>query len=86
MRSDIKPGQTSEYLGFDLVMDDTLPEPCVLLADCGYDADNVRKTMGARNVMPIFPMRKTRKLRVAHTTCTTASSAASSNAGTHHAP
>lgn len=34
MRSDITPGQTSDYLGFDLVMDDSLPEPAVLLADC----------------------------------------------------
>jgi hypothetical protein len=33
MRSDITPGQTSDYLGFDLVMDDNLPEPAVLLAD-----------------------------------------------------
>lgn len=32
MRSDITPGQTSDYLGFDLVMDDNLPEPSVLLA------------------------------------------------------
>ena len=30
MRSDITPGQTSDYLGFDLVMDDNLPEPSVL--------------------------------------------------------
>ena len=37
MRSDITPGQTSDYLGFDLVMDDNLPEPSVLLADRGYD-------------------------------------------------
>ena len=28
MRSDITPGQTSDYLGFDLVMDDNLPVPC----------------------------------------------------------
>ena len=33
MRSDITPGQTSDYLGFDLVMDDNLSEPSVLLAD-----------------------------------------------------
>ena len=65
MRSDITPGQTSDYLGFDLVMDDNLPEPAVLLADRGYDSDNVRKTMEARNVVPIIPMRKSRKLRVA---------------------
>ena len=65
MRSDITPGQTSDYLGFDLVMDDNLPEPSVLLADRGYDSDNVRKTMEARNVVPVIPMRKLRKLRVA---------------------
>lgn len=65
MRSDITPGQTSDYLDFDLVMDDNLPEPCVLLADRGYDSDKVRKTMEARNVVPVIPMRKTRKLRVA---------------------
>lgn len=65
MRSDITPGQTSDYLGFDLVMDDTLPEPSVLLADRGYDSDKVRETMKARNVVPVIPMRQSRKLRIA---------------------
>ena len=65
MRSDITSGLTSDYLGFDLVMDANLPEPCVLLADRGYDSDKVRKTMQARNVVPVITMRKTRKLRVA---------------------
>src|SRR5690606_18196226 len=40
MRTEITPGQTSDYLGFDLVMVDNLPEPSVLLADRGYDADS----------------------------------------------
>jgi transposase len=62
---DITPGQTSDHLGFDLVMDDNLPEPCVLLADRGHDSDNVRKAMEARNVVPVIPMRKSHKLRVA---------------------
>ncbi len=65
MRSNITPGQTSDHLGFDLIMDNNLPEPCVLLADLGYDSDNVRKTMEARNVVPVIPMRKFRKPRVA---------------------
>ena len=64
MRTDITPGQTSDYLGFDLVMDDNLPEPRVLLADRGYDADRIRKTMSKRNIMTQIPMRKTRKMRV----------------------
>lgn len=65
MRSDITPVQTSAYLGFDLVMDDNLPEPSVLLADRGYDSGKVRETMEARNVVPVIPMRKSRKLRAA---------------------
>ena len=46
-------------------MADNLPEPSVLLADRGYGSNNVRKTMEARNVLPVIPMRKTRKLGVA---------------------
>jgi len=63
MRTDITPGQTSDYLGFDLVMDDNLPEPRVLLADRGYDADRIRKTMSERDILTQIPMRKTRKMR-----------------------
>ncbi len=65
MRSDITPGQTSDHLGFDLVMDSNLPEPRVLLADRGYDADRLRKTMEDSNVVPVIPMGKSRKLPVA---------------------
>jgi hypothetical protein len=65
MRSDITPGQTSDYLGFGLVMDASLPEPCVLLADRGNGSGNLRKTMAARNAVPVIPMRKPPKLRVA---------------------
>ena len=60
MRSDITPGQTSDYLGFDLVMDDNLPEPCVLLAEVvsrmwwklpnsGLRACNVGSSQAARS-------------------------------------
>ncbi|MDC0657792.1 IS5 family transposase [Leisingera sp. SS27] len=64
MRTEITPGQTSDYLGFDLVMADNLPEPKVLLADRGYDADRIRENMNVRNIQPQIPMRKTRKMRV----------------------
>ncbi len=64
MRTEITPGQTSDYLGFDLVMVDNLPEPNVLLADRGYDGDSIRAAMEARNVLPVIPMRKSRKKRV----------------------
>ena len=64
MRTEITPGQTSDYLGFDLVMADNLPEPSVLLADRGYDADSIRERMDARDVLTQIPMRKSRKMRV----------------------
>lgn len=46
-------------------MDDNLPKPSVLLADRGYDSDSVCKTMATRNVLPVIPMRMTRRMRVA---------------------
>ncbi len=64
MRTEITPGQTSDYLGFDLVMADNLPSPSVLLADRGYDADKIRDGMEGRNVLPVIPMRKSRKKRI----------------------
>ena len=60
MRTEITTGQTSDCLGFDLMMADNLPEPKVLLADRGYDADCIRKTMPERDILPPIPMRKMR--------------------------
>ena len=64
MRTEITPDQTSDYLGFDLVMHDNLPEPKVLLADRGYVADRIRKNMDKRDIITQIPMGKTRKMRV----------------------
>ncbi|MFY0311684.1 transposase [Leisingera sp. D0M16] len=64
MRTEITPGQTFDYLGFDLVMADNLPSPSVLLADRGYDADSNRVHMEKRDVLPVIPMRKSRKKRI----------------------
>lgn len=40
------------------------PTPNVLLADRGYDADNIRKSVGKCDVLPVIPMPKSRKKRV----------------------
>lgn len=61
MRTEITPGQTSDYLGFDLVMADNLPSPSVLPADRGYDADSIRAQMGKGHMLPVIPMRKSRE-------------------------
>ena len=64
MRTEITPGQTSDYVGFHLVMVDNLPDPKVLLADRGYDADRIRQNMEDRDIWTQIPMRKNRKMRV----------------------
>ena len=63
MRSEITPGQDSDYTGYDLVMADNLPQPAVLVADRGYDSDKVREDVESRNALPMIPMRKKRKVR-----------------------
>ena len=40
------------------------PEPKVLIADRGYDADWLRETMEARSITPIIPTRKGRKIQL----------------------
>lgn len=64
MRTETTPGQAPDYLGIDLVIAENLPAPSALLADRGYDADSIRKSMDKRDVLPVIPMRKSRKTRV----------------------
>ncbi|EBA09798.1 putative transposase [Sagittula stellata E-37] len=64
MRTEITAGQTSDYLGFDRVMADDPSTPSVLLADRGYDVDSMRRSMDKRDVLPVIPMRNSRKMRV----------------------
>lgn len=55
------PGQTSDYRGYDAVMDDDLPQPKVLLADKGNDSDAIREDVEARGGISVIPARKHRK-------------------------
>ncbi|MCV2449740.1 IS5 family transposase [Paracoccus sp. DMF] len=65
MRTVITPGQDSDYAGYDLVMADNLPQPAVLVADRGYDSNEIREDIESRNALPMIPMRKNRKVRKA---------------------
>ena len=40
------------------------PEPSVLLADRGYDADHIREDMERRGGVAIIPTRKNRKVQI----------------------
>lgn len=44
-------------------MADNLPQPAILDADRGYDSVKIREDIESRNALPMFPMRKNRKVR-----------------------
>ncbi len=52
MRTEITPGQDSDYTGYDLVMADNLTQPAVLVADRGYESDKIREDIEDRNALP----------------------------------
>lgn len=63
MRTELTPGQVSDYTGYDLVMAGNLPQPAVLVADRGYDSDKIREDIESRNALPMIPMRKNLRVR-----------------------
>ena len=63
MKAEITGGQVADYKGYDPVMEGG-PDPKVLLADRGYDANRIRDDVEARGGTPVIPMRKTRKVQV----------------------
>ena len=60
----IAPGQASDYTATIPLLDVDDPEPKVLIADRGYDANWLRETIEARAITPIIPTRKGRKIQV----------------------
>ncbi len=62
MKADVTPGQTSDWRGYDAVMDDDLPQPKVPIADKGkgYDFDAIRADVAAQGGTAALPARKTR--------------------------
>lgn len=62
MRTEITLGLDPDYISYDLVVDDNLPQPAVLVTDRGHDFDKVRKDIESRNSLSMIPMRKNRKV------------------------
>ena len=56
-------GQISDVEGYAPVMDQPGPDPCVLLADKGYDADFILADLEARDVATVIPARRNRKVQ-----------------------
>jgi len=49
--------------GYAPVMDEPGPQPCVLLADKGYDADFILADLEARGVAAVIPAKRNRKVQ-----------------------
>lgn len=45
-------------------MEEPAPEPKVLIADKGYDADAIRADLEARGATPIIPTKRNRKVQI----------------------
>jgi len=57
-------GETHDVKGYQALMEEPAPEPKVLLADRGYDADAIRQDIEERGATPIIPTKKTRKVQI----------------------
>jgi transposase len=57
-------GEVSDYKGYLPVMDADGPEPKVLLADKGYDADFIREDMEKRGGVAMIPTKRNRLIQL----------------------
>ena len=55
METEMRPGQTSDTLGFDPAMADKMPTPIILLDERGHDADSIRTPMNKRDALSVIP-------------------------------
>ena len=53
-------GEVSDFKGYHPLLAEPGPEPKVLIADKGYDADFVRKDVQQRGAAPIIPTKRNR--------------------------
>ena len=60
--STISAGQVSDFKGYHPVMEDGGPEPKVLIADRGHDADFIREDMEERGGVAVIPTKRNRKI------------------------
>lgn len=63
IRTEITPGQYSDYTAYDLVRVDNLLQPNILVVGKGYSFEKIRQFIEGRDALPMIPMRKDPKLR-----------------------
>ncbi len=58
-------GEAHDSTGYAPLMEESGPDPKVLLADRGYDADPIRVDVEARGGTPVIPTKRNRKVQIA---------------------
>ena len=61
---DIGPGQSSDFNGAIPLIDAPGPEAKVVLADRGHDSDTIRQTLESRDIVPVIPTKRNRKVQI----------------------
>ncbi len=62
--AEITGGEVSDFKGYDLILGADGPQPKVLLADKGYDADFIREDMEQRGGIAVIPTKRNRKQQI----------------------
>ena len=58
------PGEAHDARAYPALMDEAAPEPKVLIADRGYDADAIRSDVQARGGTPVISIKRNRKVQI----------------------
>jgi transposase len=61
----VTPGEAHDATAYPALMDENAPEPKVLIADRGYDADAIRADVEARGGTPVIPTKRNRRVQIA---------------------
>ncbi len=62
--AEIIGGETSDYKGFDILVDDEMPTDEVFIAYKGCDFDTIRDMVISRGGRPVIPARSNRKAQI----------------------
>jgi transposase len=60
----ITPGEAHDATAYPALMDEDAPDPKVLIADRGYDADAIRSDVAARGGTPVIPTKRNRRVQI----------------------
>ena len=59
------PGEAHDATAYPALMDEAAPDPKVLIADRGSDADAIRSDVQKRGGTPVIPTKRNRRVQVA---------------------